>query len=74
MWSATSPKTKNSLSLDGGFFIGGYYAWLRGGACERAKEGEALMVQTEAIHRHSRETYGDPRIHAELKAPRDACG
>ena len=46
----------------------GYYAWHRRPASPRAREDAALTAEIEAIHIHSRGTYGAPRIHAELVA------
>ena len=46
----------------------GYYAWHRRPASLRAREDAALTAEIEAIHIHSRGTYGAPRIHAELVA------
>ena len=45
-----------------------YYAWHRRPASPRAREDAALTAEIEAIHIHSRGTYGAPRIHAELVA------
>jgi len=46
----------------------GYYAWRRRGPSERARGDEVLMARIRAIHARSRETYGAPRVHAELAA------
>ena len=46
----------------------GYYAWHRRPASPRVREDAALTAEIEAIHIHSRGTYGAPRIHAELVA------
>ena len=46
----------------------GYYAWYRRTASQRAHEDASLTAEIEAIHRHSRGTYGAPRIHPELVA------
>lgn len=46
----------------------GYYAWLSRPQSERARENEALLVQIKAIHAKSRQTYGSPRVTAELQA------
>ena len=35
---------------------------------ERAREDTVLLERMRAIHKHSRRTYGSPRIHAELQA------
>ena len=44
-----------------------YYAWLRRGESRRVREDRRLLVEIKAIHQENRETYGSPRIHAELK-------
>lgn len=46
----------------------GYYAWARRGRSARAQRDAALTEQIEQIHRHSRATYGAPRVHADLIA------
>jgi len=47
---------------------GGYYAWRKRQPSRRAQEDSVLVGRIKAIHIRSRETYGSPRIHAELKA------
>jgi len=46
----------------------GYYAWRSREQSTRDKEDQRLQQRVEAIHRRSRETYGVPRIHRELRA------
>ena len=46
----------------------GYYAWRGRPASARATADLDLMRKIRTIHAISRETYGAPRIHAELKA------
>jgi putative transposase len=46
----------------------GFYAWRERPECERARENRRLVTEIRAIHAESRETYGSPRVHAELKA------
>ena len=46
----------------------GYYAWKQREPSKRQRENEALKVEIKEIHRESRETYGSPRVHAELRA------
>ena len=45
----------------------GYYAWRRRMMSVRSRENEALRQRIKVIHDRSRQTYGAPRIHAELK-------
>ena len=49
-------------------FPSGYYAWHRRTPSPRGQEDASLTAEIEAIHTHSRGTYGVPRIHAELVA------
>jgi putative transposase len=44
----------------------GYYAWRRRPPSARAEADAALSERIAEIHQNSRETYGSPRIHAEL--------
>jgi len=44
----------------------GFYAWRRRPPSRRAVADAALTARIETIHGASRETYGAPRIHAEL--------
>lgn len=44
----------------------GFYAWDGRALSKRALEDIALSAKIHAIHRGSRESYGVPRIHAEL--------
>ena len=46
----------------------GYYAWQSRPRSARAQADAALTQQIGTIHARSRETYGAPRIHAELAA------
>lgn len=45
----------------------GFYAWLRRGPSERAKEDERLAVEIAAVHARSRRRYGSPRVHHGLR-------
>ena len=47
--------------------VGGYYAWLKRPASSRSREDRRLSTTIRAIHKESRQTYGSPRIHAELR-------
>ena len=46
----------------------GFYAWQERGPSARRVEDEKLTVQIAAIHKASGDTYGSPRVHAELEA------
>ena len=46
----------------------GFYAWVGRCPCHRAAEDAELIERIREIHEHSRQTYGAPRIHAELRA------
>jgi putative transposase len=51
----------------------GFYAWRRRAECRRAIEDRRLLVAVKAIHQQSRQTYGSPRIHAELRSRGILC-
>ena len=46
----------------------GFYGWRVRAPSARAKSDAALPEKIASIHRDSRETYGAPRIHFELRA------
>ncbi len=46
----------------------GYYAWRERPPSERRRCDAALTEKIREVHRRSRETYGYPRVHAELRA------
>lgn len=52
----------------------GYYAWRKREPSERARRDAELTKRIERIHERSRETYGRPRIHAELKEAGERVG
>lgn len=52
----------------------GYYAWRQRPESQRQKENRKLLTMIKAIHRESRQTYGSPRIHAELRERGVHCG
>ncbi len=52
----------------------GYFAWRDGRDGPRRSQDRALSVQIQAIHQQSRQTYGSPRIHHELKTLGHAVG
>jgi len=45
----------------------GYYAWRQRPPSQREEDNKRLVKQIRAVHEHSRQTYGSPRIHAELQ-------
>jgi putative transposase len=52
----------------------GYYAWQRRQPSAHAQRDRDLMQQIDAIFGASRQTYGSPRVHAELRAQGVRCG
>ncbi len=46
----------------------GYYAWRERPPSRRSQEDAALTERIAQVHARSRETYGYPRVHAELRA------
>ncbi len=52
----------------------GYYAWKTREPSERAQENAALKTKIKVIHDASRQTYGSPRVHAELVAQGEKVG
>jgi putative transposase len=51
----------------------GYYAWKDRTPSKRERENDALTETIREIHRRSRQTYGSPRVHAELRALGTRC-
>ena len=49
-----------------GVSVSGYYAWSTRSASLRAMQDAQLTAQIRSIHARSRQTYGAPRVHAEL--------
>jgi putative transposase len=52
----------------------GYYAWRSRPPSKRSREDAVLTEKIREIHSRSRETYGYPRVHAELRALGVLCG
>ena len=46
----------------------GFYAWQTRPPAQRQQDDDRVAVQIAAIHAESRQRYGSPRIHAELRA------
>ncbi len=51
----------------------GYYAWRRRAPSRRELANQALRVEIRAIYAQSHQTYGSPRIHAELRVRGHRC-
>jgi putative transposase len=51
----------------------GYYDWRDRPPSRRSRENAVLTGKIHEIHRRSRETYGSPRIHAELRSLGVGC-
>lgn len=51
----------------------GYYQFLRAKPTKRAQENNRLLLKIKATHQSSRQTYGSPRIHAELREEGERC-
>ena len=52
----------------------GYYAWCERPESRRSLESERLGGLVEQIHEESRQNYGVPRVHAELRSRGERCG
>jgi putative transposase len=46
----------------------GFHAWRQRPASAHAAADAALLKRVHTVHTSSRETYGAPRVHAELRA------
>jgi putative transposase len=51
----------------------GYYEFIKGKLSKRQQEDNRLLEKIKVIHKESRETYGSPRIHAELRESGELC-
>lgn len=51
----------------------GYYGWRNREPSRRSRENVALTEKIREIYRRSRETYGSPRVHAELRSIGNRC-
>jgi hypothetical protein len=45
----------------------GFYAWLERELSRHEQENHSLVEQIRVLHQRSRQTYGSPRIHADLQ-------
>lgn len=52
----------------------GYYAWRGRSASRRSVEDGRLLEKIREVHKESRETYGSPRVHAELRRAGELAG
>ncbi|HNB53357.1 MAG TPA: hypothetical protein PK530_15505 [Anaerolineales bacterium] len=43
----------------------GYYAWCVRPVSHRAQANAALLTESRAVYRTSRQTYGSPQVHAD---------
>ncbi len=51
----------------------GYYRFLKRKPSAREEKNRQLKEKIRLIHQRSHETYGSPRVHAELKANGETC-
>ena len=66
MNQASFPVTQMCRVL--GLSTSGYYAWLKRAPSARSQANSELVERMKQIHRFSRDTYGRPRMYAELRA------
>lgn len=52
----------------------GYYAWRGRSASRRSLEDDCLVRKIRSVHESSRQTYGSPRVHAELRRLGETIG
>lgn len=52
----------------------GFYAWLQRPESPRCQANQRLLIKIKAVHQRSRQTYGSPRVHADLNVNGHVCG
>jgi putative transposase len=57
-----------------GVSCAGFYAAHERAASARSRRDEQLRAQVREVHQASRQTYGSPRVHAELRSRGERCG
>jgi len=57
-----------------GVSAAGYYAWRGRSPSRRSIEDEGLVAKIRRVHEGSRETYGSPRVHAEMRKAGESIG
>jgi transposase InsO family protein len=53
--------------------VSGYYAWAKRPESERKRRNQQLLERIKHIHKQSRQTYGSPRVHVDLKKQGVVC-
>ena len=56
-----------------GVSVSGYYAWRQRPVSRREEANQALVQRIRRLHHRSHQTYGSPRIWAELRAEGEQC-
>lgn len=51
----------------------GYYGWLRSPESQQVREDRRLLTEIRAVYRKSRNRYGSPRVHAQLRREGIRC-